>query len=233
MKVFTRRVYRKTPSGPYRQYSELQCDQCGACTYAYGPKGFETRIRAACMVCIQLSVAKRRGITDAVFKRVKHKEISKRFKTGDTTRTACHGLSHLKLYKRWLNMFNRCYDPTAANYEHYGGRGIRVCDEWTDYSIFYWHMGEVPDDMELDRVDNDGDYCPENCRWVTPAINTCNRRSYHKRGKDRQNANWWVLLGLSKNPYIYGPMPWKKTNLKYRRAEAIERGWHVPRSQRK
>ena len=149
----------------------------------------------------------------------------------ESNRQITHGLTNTKLYKRWLNMLSRCYDHYANNYEEYGGRGIRVCDEWFDFSMFYWHVGEVPTGMELDRVDNDWHYCPENVRWVPRQENVENRRRWFKKGRERASYGWWLDLGLKNNPYIVGPMPYKRTSLVWRRKEAIERGWYTPKKQ--
>ena len=123
----------------------------------------------------------------------------------------------------------RCYDTSAPNYPEYGGRGIYVCDEWFDFSMFYWHMGEAPIGMEIDRVDNDYIYCPENCRWVVNKDNQMNRRKTFRRGVERKTHGWWLDLAIKHNPYIYGPMPWKRTSQIHRRQEAIERGWYTPK----
>ena len=228
MKKILKQTYKRVGK-TYRLFNQLQCDQCGAVTYADGQKKTDLAISRSCDVCDQLHVASRRGILDIVFDRVKAREIRKRLASGSTNRQINHGLTHTKLYKRWLNMLSRCYDTQAPNYSEYGGRGITVCDEWLDFSMFYWHLGEVPDGMELDRVDNDYIYCPENVRWVPRQVNAENRREMFARGRDRKSYGWWLDLGIKNNPYIYGPMPWKKTSLTHRRQEAIERGWFKPK----
>jgi hypothetical protein len=75
-------------------------------------------------------------------------------------------------------MIRRCYDEKSDQFPFYGGRGIQVCDNWrSDFMNFLRDMGERPKGKFLDRKDNDGDYTPENCRWVTHKQNCRNRRS--------------------------------------------------------
>jgi hypothetical protein len=76
----------------------------------------------------------------------------------------------------WNRMIGRCYRPGASNYKHYGARGIRVCDRWRhDFTTFLADMGSRPVGYSLGRIDNDGDYTPENCRWETTAQQNANR----------------------------------------------------------
>lgn len=79
-------------------------------------------------------------------------------------------------YKVWNSMRSRC---TSGNkdYRHYGGRGISVCERWKSFTNFLADMGEAPPGMQIDRIDNDGNYEPGNCRWATPTQNLRNRRS--------------------------------------------------------
>jgi len=100
-----------------------------------------------------------------------------------------HGLSgnNKRLYKIWKEMRYRCNNPTNKSYERYGGRGIKVCDEWNNnfVSFYKWsiengYREDVAESgrnrLSLDRIDNDGDYEPSNCRWTTDHIQVLNKR---------------------------------------------------------
>lgn len=117
-----------------------------------------------------------------------------------------HG-SYKREYRVWWDMVNRCTKPNTKRYEDYGGRGIAVCPEWMTFDGFYRDMGDRPSaDYSLERINNDGNYCKENCRWATRPDQYRNRR-----------RNVWVVVdgerlvqkdaqakyGLSVNAILY------------------------------
>jgi len=82
------------------------------------------------------------------------------------------------LYNTWWNMIGRCYLPFAPGFENYGGRGIIVSDEWHNFKNFIHDMGNRPKNKTLDRLDNDGNYCKDNCVWSNRSDQMLNRRSF-------------------------------------------------------
>lgn len=113
-----------------------------------------------------------------------------------------HGQSKTRLYGIWCKMLSRCTNKKLWNYKNYGGRGITICTEWQSFEPFYkWAMANgYRDDLTLDRKDNDGDYCPENCRWVTQKEQQNNKRSNRLltyNGETRTLTKWSEITGLS------------------------------------
>lgn len=90
-----------------------------------------------------------------------------------------HGMERTRLYCIWKDMKVRCLKENDKSYRNYGGRGISLCPEWQEFIPFMeWAMESgYSDGLQIDRVDNDGHYVPENCRWVTPRVNARNRRT--------------------------------------------------------
>lgn len=128
-----------------------------------------------------------------------------------------HGGYKTREFAIWSNMINRCYNPKCACYPQYGGRGIIVCDVWRkSFSAFLKSMGNAPVGLTLDRIDNNGNYEPTNCRWATRRQQCNNYRrnvviTYDGRS---QNATQWANeLGLS--PFLI--------------LERVKRGWIPPR----
>lgn len=114
-----------------------------------------------------------------------------------------HGLYYSSLYHVWEKMKSRCNNPNHINYADYGDRGVRVCEVWSnDFEAFYdWaQTNGYEDGLFLDRKDNSGNYCPENCRWVTRKENNNNKRNniiLTAFGKTQTVAQWAEEIGMN------------------------------------
>lgn len=107
-----------------------------------------------------------------------------------------------KLYNTWNSMMHRCYDEKSHKYSSYGARGIKICDEWKNsyYNFYKWSIENgYCDGLWIERIDNDGDYCPENCKWATRKEQMRNtRRSKHieYKGETHCLSEWCEILNL-------------------------------------
>ena len=125
---------------------------------------------------------------------------------GDSLRKHGESVHHgtqkaTRLYNIWLTMRNRCYNPNSKSFTYYGGRGIYVCDQWNDYVAFKnWALSNgYNDNLSIDRIDVNGNYCPENCRWVTHREQMRNTRNNHLityNGETKTMAEWSEIVGI-------------------------------------
>lgn len=112
-----------------------------------------------------------------------------------------HGGSGTKLYEVFKTMHRRCEAKTSNHYSHYGGRGICVCPEWSDFAVFrdWAYSNGYKEGLTLDRIDNNGNYEPSNCRWTTMKEQSNNRRNsifVEIDGKTLTIAQWADLTGI-------------------------------------
>ena len=140
-----------------------------------------------------------------------HKEITIKAST-------VHGMHDTPPYNSWAGMLQRCENPNDPRYKDYGGRGIVVCDNWHDYQKFWNDMkGSYAEGLTIDRIDVNGNYCEENCKWSTQKEQANNRRNNHMlsfNGTTQTLAQWADALGINYD------------TLRYR----IKRGWSVERA---
>lgn len=118
-----------------------------------------------------------------------------------------HGQRSSRLYGIWRNMKSRCLNPNATRFENHGGRGITLCDDWMSFESFYnWAINNgYQDNLTIERVDNDGGYCPENCKWGTNYDQQRNKRNNHFiefNGERKTLKEWSEILGLSYSALI-------------------------------
>lgn len=110
-----------------------------------------------------------------------------------------HGMRGTPEHNTWLRMNERCKNPRHVHYARYGGRGISVCERWKSFATFLADMGPRPSGTELDRIDNDGNYEPGNCRWATRKVNGQNRSNTTRLTVDGETATlaeWSARTGL-------------------------------------
>jgi hypothetical protein len=114
-----------------------------------------------------------------------------------------HGMCHSRAYRSWRNMRDRCFNPKYKSYKDYGGRGITVCEKWLAFEGFWEDMYEgYADNLTLDRIDNDKNYEPGNCRWITNAEQQANKRCNHLieiNGEIKPLATWAKITNIKES----------------------------------
>lgn len=142
----------------------------------------------------------------------KLEEFSKRFTK--------HNQRHTKLYEIWKGIKGRCLNPKHISFHNYGGRGITICDEWKkDFVSFYnWSMQNGYDEnLSIDRINNNGNYEPSNCRWVDRKVQANNTRSNHfftYNNKTKTITQWCEFFNISKGTFY----------------SRLKRGWSIEKA---
>lgn len=129
-----------------------------------------------------------------------------------------HRANKERLYNTWKCMRQRCHNPNNPSYPHYGGKGVKICEDWQEYIGFRtWALSNgYSDELSIDRIDVNGDYCPENCRWVDDKVQMNNQSRNRKiffDGKQYTMSQLADKLGLSYSAIQH----------------RIERGWDIDR----
>lgn len=133
---------------------------------------------------------------------------SSRLKNGSAKSCGClekerktkHNLCQSPIYKTWNDMIQRCTNIKNNNYKNYGGRGIKICEKWLEFKGFYEDMGDKPEGLSLDRIDVNGNYCKDNCKWSTNIEQHNNMRRNVKvtyNGKTQTVSQWSRELGIN------------------------------------
>lgn len=127
------------------------------------------------------------------------------FKEDLIDRNTTHGMSSTKLYDVWKGMFQRCYNKYNKSYRYYGGKGIRICDEWkNDFQVFYeWaQLSGYKEGLEIDRIDGKGNYEPGNCKWSTRTEqmnNVSDNKIWEVNGVSHTQAEWSKLFDIDQD----------------------------------
>ena len=135
-------------------------------------------------------------------------------------RLIIHNLSASRIYRIWRAIKNRCLNKKLMDYKNYGGRGIKVCEEWkNDFMSFYnWSMAhDYADDLTIDRIDVNGNYSPENCKWSTKKEQSNNRRTccnFTYNGVTKNYKQWCEFLNINYKTFY----------------SRISRGWEIKKA---
>jgi hypothetical protein len=179
---------RKPGNPKSNMYWECLCD-CGNTVCVTGPSLAKSRKTCGCYQGTgEFITPKQQAKKDASEKHKRYIEFRRKYRPE---------------YRAWENMKSRCSNPNSTGYDSYGGRGISFCERWRVFESFVEDMGAKPSPKHsLDRIDVNGDYCPENCRWATPqeqSINKRNNRLLTLRGESMRIDEWADRLGVRAN----------------------------------
>lgn len=155
-------------------------------TSPFGSKKPTWRCRCACGAFIE-TTGERLRIGDTRSCGCLHREQAAQFcRDRETT----HGGSRSRIYRIWVHMIDRCQRPTHHAAKWYFSKGIRVCEQWKDFSAFRaWAMSNgYQEDLSIDRVDSNAGYCPENCEWVTLSVNSQRRHAAQRQKREAAHA---------------------------------------------
>lgn len=134
-----------------------------------------------------------------------------------------HGMTRTPIYRIWRSMMQRCYDKNSHAYSRYGGRGINVCERWQSFEGFYADMGDKSEGKSLERIDNNGNYSPENVVWADAKAQANNRRSnviLEYKGQKKTMQQWCDEIGLN-----IGTVWSRINNHGYSVEKALTPGW--------
>lgn len=130
--------------------------------------------------------------------------------TGENHPMYKHGMTETRIYRIWCHMKGRCLCKTNPKYPRYGERGIKICSEWLDFMTFYdWAINNgYAENLTIDRIDNDGNYSPQNCRWISMEENNKNKSLRPDHGIFRNASSFIVYInrkvGNKKYKSYYG-----------------------------
>lgn len=134
------------------------------------------------------------------------------------------------LYSRWKAIKHRCDSTSNPRYKDYGGRGITLCESWRDFTVFARDVGLPPTSKhQLDRKDNDGNYEPNNVRWVTPQENANNQRTYKTNTSGLAGVSWhrqkqyWVVYSKP----LYGEQQYLGKSADFFEAACLRKSWEA------
>lgn len=151
------------------------------------------------MMC-QCSCGNKKSISLSKIRRGETKSCGCLSRELTSERLTKHGKTHSSIFNIWISMKARCLNKGNHAYKNYGKRGIKICKRWMEFKNFYKDMGDKPCNLSLDRINNNGNYSPKNCRWATRKEQSNNCRTNNKlslNGKIRNVTEWASILNIS------------------------------------